>query len=91
MSELEFEKACRGPNNSLYQEYAWGTTNIGSPPTGYTVNNQAMPGENLTGLVTNAGNAVWDETWTIYPTRTAYLQPVQPITRARKPGLPITA
>lgn len=27
-TELEFEKACRGPNEAVYGEYAWGTTNI---------------------------------------------------------------
>ncbi|MDD5441687.1 MAG: SUMF1/EgtB/PvdO family nonheme iron enzyme, partial [Candidatus Omnitrophica bacterium] len=28
MTELEFEKACRGPNDAVYSEYAWGTTDI---------------------------------------------------------------
>ncbi len=71
MSELEFEKSCRGPNNALYQEYAWGTTNIGIPPTGYTISNTAMPDENLTGLLPNTGNAIWYETYSgVYPART---------------------
>jgi formylglycine-generating enzyme required for sulfatase activity len=26
MTELEFEKACRGPNSPIYDEYAWGST-----------------------------------------------------------------
>ena len=29
MTELEFEKACRGPQAPVADEYAWGTTNIG--------------------------------------------------------------
>jgi hypothetical protein len=28
MTELEFEKATRGPNTPVYSEYAWGNTNI---------------------------------------------------------------
>ena len=28
MTELEFEKACRGPNAAVYGEYAWGNTVI---------------------------------------------------------------
>ena len=28
MTELEFEKACRGTNSAVYGEYAWGTTDI---------------------------------------------------------------
>jgi formylglycine-generating enzyme required for sulfatase activity len=28
MTELEFEKATRGPNTAIYGEYAWGNTNI---------------------------------------------------------------
>ena len=28
MTELEFEKACRGPGNPVPNEYAWGTTSI---------------------------------------------------------------
>jgi hypothetical protein len=38
MSELEFEKATRGPNNPVYGEYAWGNANIaadGSSCTNY--------------------------------------------------------
>ncbi|MCK5581220.1 MAG: SUMF1/EgtB/PvdO family nonheme iron enzyme [Candidatus Omnitrophica bacterium] len=28
MTELEFEKAARGPNNAVYAEYAWGSTTL---------------------------------------------------------------
>lgn len=35
MTELEFEKAARGPITPIANEYAWGTTNF-TPPTGIT-------------------------------------------------------
>jgi len=34
MTEFEYEKACRGPNTPVYDEYAWGTTDIS---TNYTI------------------------------------------------------
>ena len=36
MSELEFEKACRGTASVVTNEYAWGTTNLTSHLTSYT-------------------------------------------------------
>ena len=40
MTELEFEKACRGPEYPLNNEFAWGTTTIiaqtGHDPNGAT-------------------------------------------------------
>jgi formylglycine-generating enzyme required for sulfatase activity len=33
MTELEFEKVCRGPLTSIADEYAWGTTNITAATT----------------------------------------------------------
>lgn len=32
-TELEFEKACRGPNSPVANEYAWGSTSITAPQT----------------------------------------------------------
>jgi formylglycine-generating enzyme required for sulfatase activity len=43
MTELEFEKACRGPLNSVAGEYAWGNANIASKP--YTLKNDGRPDE----------------------------------------------
>jgi formylglycine-generating enzyme required for sulfatase activity len=43
MTELEFEKACRGPLNSVAGEYAWGNANIASKP--YTLKNDGQPDE----------------------------------------------
>ena len=36
MSEIEYEKATRGPNNPVYGEYAWGNTNIASSGVSYS-------------------------------------------------------
>jgi formylglycine-generating enzyme required for sulfatase activity len=33
MSELEYEKACRGPQPAVAGEYAWGSTNVGRAAT----------------------------------------------------------
>ena len=43
MTELEFEKACRGPLNYVAGEYAWGNANIASKP--YTLKNEGQPDE----------------------------------------------
>jgi formylglycine-generating enzyme required for sulfatase activity len=43
MTELEFEKACRGPLNYVAGEYAWGNENIASKP--YTLKNEGQPDE----------------------------------------------
>jgi hypothetical protein len=36
MSEMEFEKACRGTASAVTNEYAWGTTNLTAAGTVYT-------------------------------------------------------
>jgi len=43
MTELEFEKACRGPLNAVAGEYAWGNEKIASKP--YTLKNEGQPDE----------------------------------------------
>jgi formylglycine-generating enzyme required for sulfatase activity len=60
MTELEYEKACRGPNNAVYAEYAWGTTNIFA--TQYTYSNGGSPNELFTNMGTNTGNALYTTT-----------------------------
>ena len=61
MTELEFEKACRGPIYPVANEYAWGTSTIAN--SAYTMVN---PGEATEGITTNysttAGNASWINT-----------------------------
>ncbi|MEI7837680.1 MAG: SUMF1/EgtB/PvdO family nonheme iron enzyme [Planctomycetota bacterium] len=63
MTELEYEKACRGPVRSVPDEYAWGNKNVANdkePASWYEVRNIGEPDE---GVVTVRGegqcNAVW--------------------------------
>jgi len=62
MTELEFEKACRGPLNHVAGEYAWGNINIASKP--YTLKDGGRPDE---AIATNyaaapTGNAAYRRT-----------------------------
>jgi hypothetical protein len=45
MTELEYEKATRGPNTPVYGEYAWGNTNISM--AGTSQSNYACPNSNI--------------------------------------------
>ncbi len=46
MTELEYEKACRGPEVPVANEYAWHTANIyGNSTTQYDFNNLGQPNE----------------------------------------------
>ncbi|MEI6349060.1 MAG: SUMF1/EgtB/PvdO family nonheme iron enzyme [Bacteroidota bacterium] len=58
MTELEFEKACRGPISPVANEYVWGTTGIASNP--YTLNNIGSSSEVIGSnynVSTSIGNA----------------------------------
>jgi Formylglycine-generating sulfatase enzyme. len=56
MTELEFEKSCRGTVPAVPNEYAWGTTGIASSP--YTLSNSGLTNENIaTNYSTTVGNA----------------------------------
>ncbi|MFZ1692104.1 MAG: SUMF1/EgtB/PvdO family nonheme iron enzyme [Flavobacteriales bacterium] len=61
MTELEFEKACRGPLFPLADEYPWGTTGVAA--SAFTL---ASPGATNEGIATNysttVGNAVYGST-----------------------------
>ena len=61
MTELEFEKACRGLETPVANEYAWGTATVASEE--YTLGN---PSANNEGIASNysitAGNASYDIT-----------------------------
>ncbi|MFZ1692103.1 MAG: SUMF1/EgtB/PvdO family nonheme iron enzyme [Flavobacteriales bacterium] len=64
MTELEFEKACRGTTFPLPNGFPWGTTSIHAPSApGYLLTN---PGSTNEGIGTNygtvLGNAVYDGT-----------------------------
>lgn len=55
MTELEFEKACRGTLSPVMGEYAWGTTNLND--TFQIISNEDAPNENITtGFSTTSGN-----------------------------------
>ncbi|MCX6161979.1 MAG: SUMF1/EgtB/PvdO family nonheme iron enzyme, partial [Ignavibacteriae bacterium] len=59
MTELEFEKSCRGTLPAVTNEFAWGTTGIASSQ--YTLNNNGANNENITNnYSTTVGNAA---TW----------------------------
>jgi formylglycine-generating enzyme required for sulfatase activity len=61
MTELEFEKACRGPVAPVAGEYPWGTTAITN--TRYTLSNPGTAFEGIAqGYSTTAGNAYYSST-----------------------------
>ncbi len=63
MTELEFEKACRGDQTPVVDEFAWGTANIAS--SAYTLANPGAANENInTNYATSAGvgNASYNTT-----------------------------
>ena len=57
MTELEFEKACRGTNTPVIHEYAWGNYNW--PYVSYILNatNRGTQLEEVSNPIVNAGNA----------------------------------
>ena len=64
MSELEYEKACRGPLDPRQGEFAWGSTQIvggnqASRPA-YTVTNPGQANALVTDPAQNVGNASWN-------------------------------
>ncbi len=62
MTELEFEKACRGPVLPVADEYAWGNAGINTNNY-FPVNNQGQPNESIGGAYsTTAGNAWYSDT-----------------------------
>lgn len=62
MTELQFEKICRGPLQPVTAEYAWGTNSIGT--TGYIVNNLNSANETISNPsgVPTEGNASYFRT-----------------------------
>jgi formylglycine-generating enzyme required for sulfatase activity len=62
MTELEFEKACRGPALPVANEFAWGNANINST-TYFPINNQGQNNESIGGgYTTIVGNAWYADT-----------------------------
>jgi len=61
MTELEYEKACRGPRKPVGNEYAWGTPRIATAE--YVMANEGKADEHVTGNGGSAeGNACYDFT-----------------------------
>ncbi|MBL0334107.1 MAG: hypothetical protein IPP73_01875 [Chitinophagaceae bacterium] len=56
MTELEFEKSCRGPLIPVNDEYAWGTVTIASYP--YTISNNFQSNSSITNYSSTEGNAI---------------------------------
>ncbi len=61
MTELEFEKACRGPQAAVSGEYAWGTATVAG--SAYTLGGAGTASEGIaTNYSTTVGNAVYNTT-----------------------------
>lgn len=61
LTELEFEKSCRGNLPPVPDEYAWGTTEIAGNP--YTISNSGANNENIiSNYSTSSGNASYNVT-----------------------------
>ena len=61
MTELEFEKACRGPEGAVSGEYAWGTATVAG--SAYTLSGAGTASEGIaTNYSTTVGNAVYSGT-----------------------------
>jgi formylglycine-generating enzyme required for sulfatase activity len=59
LSELEYEKVCRGPVTPVANEYAWGNSLIGGIGQ-YALANPGTASEQISAnYATSAGNAVW--------------------------------
>lgn len=61
MTELEFEKACRGPNQAVPNEYAWGTASVVSSPYSL-INSGAFNEEIGSNYSSTIGNACYNST-----------------------------
>lgn len=60
MTELEYEKACRGPNTPAKDEYAWGNPNIALHL--YVIMDQGLDNELVSNPGIGTGNATYDDT-----------------------------
>ena len=60
MTELEYEKACRGPQTPVADEFAWGNSNIHGVP--YTLINEGTPAEQISNPGSGVGNANYSTT-----------------------------
>lgn len=61
MTELEFEKVCRGPSSAVATEYAWGNANVAS--SAYTLSNDGEPNATVSNAASGSiGNMSYSTT-----------------------------
>jgi formylglycine-generating enzyme required for sulfatase activity len=60
MSEFEYEKACRGTNATVANEYAWGDTNVASDA--YVISNDGLAGASVSNAACCSGNQSYTDT-----------------------------
>lgn len=73
MTELEFEKICRGSQTPVASEYSWGTATLTANK--YLLADAGMAGENITGATysTSDGNAAVGPTISMHPLYQAFI------------------
>ncbi|MGB3801986.1 MAG: SUMF1/EgtB/PvdO family nonheme iron enzyme [Lewinella sp.] len=64
MTELEYEKACRGPRTPIAGEFAWGTANLTTEA--YTLANEGTSGEGISNPGEGTGNAAYFSTMSTF-------------------------
>lgn len=67
MSEMEYEKACRGPLSAVENEYAWGTADLSNVI--YSMASPGMATENITNSSSFLGNAIINNRFPTGPVR----------------------
>ncbi|MEO0734443.1 MAG: SUMF1/EgtB/PvdO family nonheme iron enzyme, partial [Bacteroidota bacterium] len=67
LTELEYEKASRGPRSAVAGEYAWGNTSLHA--ASYALSNAGTPIETVSNPGTNTGNAAYSITASGNPLR----------------------
>jgi formylglycine-generating enzyme required for sulfatase activity len=60
MTELEYEKSCRGPLPAVANEYPWGNTTVASAP--HTLSNAGYTNEGIASGYSGQGNAAYGAT-----------------------------
>lgn len=59
MTELEYEKACRGTAPKIANDFAWGNANITA--IDYLIQNDGTSSENISNSAVSTGNAIYSE------------------------------
>ncbi|MGJ8744574.1 SUMF1/EgtB/PvdO family nonheme iron enzyme [Polaribacter sp.] len=64
MTELEYEKAARGPGTPKAGEFAWGNANINN--IDYTISNSGFSTETVSNMAISTGNALYFDTSNLF-------------------------